>query len=781
MVSPFGAELLGALKRRHPAATITHVEHVPARQARYSEWPGWVEPRLRQLLIDEGFASPYLHQALCAEHAWRGEDVAVATGTSSGKSLGYQLPVLTALAQDPTACAVYLTPTKALGSDQLQATLRMVKGAGLEGIHPAPYDGDTPTESRAGIREHTRYVFTNPDMLHASVLGSHARWARVLRHLKYVVVDECHTYRGVFGANVALVLRRLLRIAAAYGSSPTLIYASATAADPAGQARRLSGREAAAVTEDAAPSGERTIVLWEPGFIEGAEGEGGAPVRYPATAEAASVSAELLLQGARTLTFVRSRRAAETVAMRTQEHLSAAGRADMAERVAPYRAGYLAEDRRELERRLDDGELLGVASTNALELGIDVGGLDAVVMAGFPGTVASFRQQAGRAGRRGQSSVAVLVARDEPMDTYLVHHPEALLGKPVENSVFDPTNPFILRGHVYCAAVERPLSEADVEAFGARDVVDDLTAAGLLRRRPAGWFAVPQLDGEITPESAHASVSLRGGVGEQVMIVDVADGRLLGTVDAARAMSQVHDGAVYIHQGEYFVVQALDLDDYVALVAPELPDYSTQARSTTDITILGEAHQLVNPSPGLWVASVDVEVIDRVTGYVVRLSDGTVSEHIPLDLPEQRLVTRAVAYTIDPMVLDELGITAGEIPGALHAAEHAAIGLLPLLATCDRWDIGGVSTALHPDTMLPTVFVYDGHPGGAGFADEGFARFHEWIETTWETVRSCGCEDGCPSCVQSPKCGNGNQPLDKRAALKLLGALVTMTAGGAPR
>ncbi|MGV0380266.1 DEAD/DEAH box helicase [Corynebacterium lehmanniae] len=781
MVSPFGTELLGALKRRHPAATITHVEHVPARQARYSEWPGWVEPRLKQLLIDEGFASPYLHQALCAEHAWRGEDVVVATGTSSGKSLGYQLPVLTALAQDPTACAVYLTPTKALGSDQLQATLRMVKGAGLEGIHPAPYDGDTPTESRAGIREHTRYVFTNPDMLHASVLGSHARWARVLRHLKYVVVDECHTYRGVFGANVALVLRRLLRIAAAYGSSPTLIYASATAADPAGQARRLSGREAVAVTEDAAPSGERTIVLWEPGFIEGAEGEGGAPVRYPATAEAASVSAELLLQGARTLTFVRSRRAAETVAMRTQEHLSTAGRADMAERVAPYRAGYLAEDRRELERRLDNGELLGVASTNALELGIDVGGLDAVVMAGFPGTVASFRQQAGRAGRRGQSSVAVLVARDEPMDTYLVHHPEALLGTPVENSVFDPTNPFILRGHVYCAAVERPLSEADVEAFGARDVVDDLTAAGLLRRRPAGWFAVPQLDGEITPESAHASVSLRGGVGEQVMIVDVTDGRLLGTVDAARAMSQVHDGAVYIHQGEYFVVQALDLDDYVALVAPERPDYSTQARSTTDITILGEAHQLVNPSPGLWVASVDVEVIDRVTGYVVRLADGTVSEHIPLDLPEQRLVTRAVAYTIDPMVLDELGITAGEIPGALHAAEHAAIGLLPLLATCDRWDIGGVSTALHPDTMLPTVFVYDGHPGGAGFADEGFARFHEWIEATWETVRSCGCEDGCPSCVQSPKCGNGNQPLDKRAALKLLGALVTMTAGEKPR
>lgn len=767
-----GVELVEALKKRLPHSTITHIEQEPARRAQFAEWPRWVDPGLKQLLIDEGLHTPYTHQATCADLAWRGEDVVISTGTSSGKSLGYQLPVLTRLMQDPTACALYITPTKALGSDQLQSIMRFTKKTG---IFPAPYDGDTPQEARAGVREQSRFVFTNPDMLHAGILGAHERWARLLRHLEFVVVDECHTYRGVFGANVALVLRRLLRIANAYGANPTVVFASATAADPAGQAKRLCGREVRAVTEDAAPTGERTIVLWEPGFIEGAEGENGAPVRYPATSEAASVMTELMLQGARTLTFVRSRRAAETVAMRTQENLVVEGRADFAERVASYRAGYLAEDRRRLERSLDDGRLLGVATTNALELGIDVGGLDAVVMAGFPGTVASFRQQAGRAGRRGQGSVVVMVARDEPMDTYLVHHPEALLGRPVENSVFNPSNPYILRGHVYCAAVERPLTEADVAAFGAEEVVGELEAAGFLRRRPRGWFAVPQLSGDITPETAHSSVSIRGGTGEQVMIVDITDGRLLGTVDSARAMSQVHDGAVYIHQGEYYVVQSLDLEDYVALVVPERPDYSTQARSTTDITILGKPSELVNPAPGLWVANVDVEVIDRVTGYVVRLADGTVSEHIPLDLPEQRLITRAVAYTIDPLVLDELGITAGETPGALHAAEHAAIGLLPLLATCDRWDIGGVSTALHPDTMLPTVFVYDGHPGGAGFADEGFARFHEWITATYEAVRACGCEDGCPSCVQSPKCGNGNQPLDKHAALKLLGALVSMT------
>ncbi|WP_175935738.1 DEAD/DEAH box helicase [Corynebacterium sp. Marseille-P4321] len=776
MVS-LGDELLAALTRRLPSSTVTHIEHEPARPARFGDWPAWVQPELKQLLIDDGVALPYTHQVACADYAYAGQDVVISTGTSSGKSLGYLLPVLTTLAEDQTACALYLTPTKALGSDQLQAVSRFTRGVdALSSVHPAPYDGDTPAEARSGIREQTRFVFTNPDMLHAGILSGHARWARLLRHLKYVVVDECHTYRGVFGANVALVLRRLLRLAAVYGSHPTLVFASATASDPAAHAERLCGRKVRAVTEDTAPHGERTIVLWEPGFIEGAEGENGAPVRYPATTEAAAVMTELLLQGARTLTFVRSRRAAETVAMRAQEQLVSAGRADFAQRVAPYRAGYLAEDRRRLERALDAGDLLGVSTTNALELGIDVGGLDAVVMAGFPGTVASFRQQAGRAGRRGQDSVVVLVARDEPMDTFLVHHPEALLGRPVEASVFNPENPHILRGHVYCAAVERPLSEADVDAFGARGVVAELEDAGLLRRRPRGWFAVPQLEGAVTPESAHATVSIRGGTGEQVMIVDVTDGRLLGTVDAVRAMSQVHDGAVYIHQGEYYVVQSLDLDDYVALVAPEQPDYSTQARSTTDITILGEASALVNPSPGLWVANVDVEVVDRVTGYVVRLADGTVSEHIPLDLPEQRLITRACAYTIDPLVLDKLGITAGETPGALHAAEHAAIGLLPLLATCDRWDIGGVSTALHPDTMLPTVFVYDGHPGGAGFADEGFARFHEWIEATYEAVRSCACEHGCPSCVQSPKCGNGNQPLDKHAALKLLGALVSMTA-----
>lgn len=780
----FGETMLETLRKHFPNSTITHVETLPGAQANYSEWPDWVDPNLKQMLIDASITAPYTHQRECAELAWSRQHIVVATGTSSGKSLGYQLPILTTLARDSTACALYLTPTKALGSDQLHATQHIVRAVDtLSGVNPAPYDGDTPPEARANIREHTRFVFTNPDMLHAGILAAHPRWVRVLRHLQYVVIDECHSYRGVFGANVALVLRRLLRIAAAYGAHPTFIFASATAADPAGQAARLCGKPVVAVTEDGAPAGERTIALWEPGFIKNTEDDRGVPVRYPATTEAAGIMATLIAEGATTLTFVRSRRAAETVAMRTQEELSMLGRPDFARRVASYRAGYLAEDRRALERALDNGELLGLASTNALELGIDVGGLDAVVMAGFPGTVASFRQQLGRAGRRGQHAVAVLVARDDPMDTYFVHHPEALLGKPIENSVFNPSNPYILRGHIYCAAVERPLAAGDLVLFGppqeVERVITELEEAQLLRRRGETWYAVPQLSGDLSPETAHATVQLRGGSGSDIAIVDVSDGRLLGSIDTARAMSQVHDGAIYLHQGEHYVVDELDLDDYVVLVRPATADYSTQARSTTEISILNHPdtpEALINPAPGLWVANVDVEVIDRVTGYVIRLADGTVSTHIPLDLPEQRLITRAVAYTIDPVALDAMGISAGQLPGALHAAEHAAIGLLPLLATCDRWDIGGVSTALHQDTMLPTVFVYDGHPGGAGFADEGFARFHEWMTTTFEAVSACGCTDGCPSCVYSPKCGTGNQPLDKHAALRLLGALVAMTA-----
>lgn len=761
-IDRFGDELLQTLTDALSGSTCTHVSHIPPRQAQYLPWPTWVEATLRERLIDRGIQQLYSHQVALAESAWNQQHSIIATGTSSGKSLGYLLPIVTTLSNHPRATALYLTPTKALGNDQLLALSSLLDG--LEPyatIHPAPYDGDTPVEARQIIREQSRFLMSNPDMLHAGILPNHQRWQRFFRNLHYLVIDECHTYRGVFGAHVSLVLRRFLRIARHYGANPTVIFASATNNYPAQHAENLIGEPVHAITEDGSPQGPRTVILWEPGFVEGMTGEHDAPVRRASTTEAATAMAALVAEGARTLSFVTSRRNAEIVAQKCKELLHGHGRMDLGARIASYRAGYLAEDRRRLERGLDNGELLGVASTNALELGIDVGGLDAVICAGFPGTLASFWQQAGRAGRRGQSSIVMFIARDEPLDTYLVHHPAALLERPVESIVFDPTNPYILRGHLICAALELPLQLTEVAALRAETLANRMLERGLMRQRGELLYAKPTTQAG----GAHQHVSLRGS-GHTINIVDGSDGRLLGTVDYAQACSQLHPGAVYLHLGESYVVDELNLTELIAIVHAEAPDYLTFSQSVTDIAIIGEPDASLALGPGIWVSNIPVALTQRVVGYTQKGSDGTILAQIPLQLPEQTLETRAVAYTIDPQLLTEIGIA--DIPGALHAAEHAAIGLLPLFATCDRWDIGGVSTAVHADTLLPTVFVYDGHPGGAGFADRGYQLFAQWIEATYHAVQSCACESGCPSCVQSPKCGNGNNPLDKQGAIAIL-------------
>ena len=787
----------------------------PPRPAVYGDWPTWAYPPLIAQLADEyGITRPYQHQSLTAALAHDGRHVIVATGTSSGKSLGYQLPALTDLARDPAACALYLTPTKALGNDQLTAILRLCRAdPALASINPASYDGDTPTEARRTIRNTSRYLVTNPDMLHGGILAYPNLWRRVLTNLRYVIVDEAHQYRGVFGAHVSLVLRRLLRLARraqqARGNAweggrrsevgagghggrepktggPVVILASATSNNPAQHAARLIGDpDVVAVTEDGSPRGRRTIILTEAGPVDSpgedsgrGAGEAGRQVdvrpgdrRRSVTTEAALLMTDFLVEGARTLVFTKSRAGAELVALRAQTELARVGRPDLGARVAAYRAGYLAADRRRIELAIDDGELLGVAATNALELGIDIGGLDAVITAGFPGTLASFWQQAGRAGRRNQAATVVLIASADPLDAYLVHHPDALISRPVEAAVFDPTNPHILAGHVLCAALESPLTDREVAWFRARQVVDQLVADRWLRRRPRGYYAaVPP--GQPNP---HRVVSVRGS-GREVTIVESATGRVVGTVDAGQAASQVHPGAVYLHQGRSYVVDELSLTEGVALVHREVPDYFTQALSSTTIRVASAPDETCDDvAPGLRVANMLVEVTRQVTGYVVRDPGGATLAAVPLGMPPESLVTRAVAITIDPVVLAELGIQ--DVPGTLHAMEHALIGLLPLVATCDRWDIGGVSTALHQDTGLPTVFVYDGYPGGAGFADCGFSRFGEWVSATAVTVAGCGCESGCPSCVQSPKCGNGNQPLDKRGAIALLQKICSMLSG----
>ena len=772
-MSDFGRQLLScALEGTEPGEDpLRHVADLPARQGRPQGWPHWADPDVVAAFVDRGIAAPWSHQLVAANLAHDGRHVVLSTGTASGKSLAYQLPILASLAADPRARALYLSPTKALGHDQLRTAQDLTDAVGrCRDVAPSSYDGDSPGEVRRFARERSRWIFSNPDMIHLSLLRNHARWAVFLRNLRFVVVDECHYYRGVFGSNVAMVLRRLLRLCTRYSataSMPTVIFASATTAAPAATASELIGQTVHEVTEDGSPQGARTVALWEPALRTDLVGENGAPVRRSAGAEAARVMADLIAEGAHTLTFVRSRRGAELTALGARARLADIA-PELAERVASYRAGYLAEDRRELERALAEGELRGLAATNALELGVDIAGLDAVVLAGFPGTVTSFWQQAGRSGRRGQGALILLIARDDPLDTYLVHHPAALLDKPIERVVIDPANPYVLGPQLLCAATELPLTDAEVRMWNAEVVADSLVDDGLLRRRASGYFPTPGVD-------PHPAVDIRGSSGGQIAILEAGTGRLLGSAGAGQAPASVHPGAVYLHQGDSYVVDSLDFEDGVAFVHPEDPGYATFARELTDIVVNGpgERHSHGPVTIGL----VPVSVTNQVIGYLRRRLDGEVIDFVELDMPTRTLDTTAVMCTITPEALQRNGIDPLRIPGALHAAEHAAIGLLPLVASCDRGDIGGVSTAVGPVDGLPTIFVYDGYPGGAGFADRGFRQIDTWWGATAAAIEACECPLGCPSCVQSPKCGSGNDPLDKMGAVRVVRLVLGELAG----
>ncbi len=760
-MSDFGRELLAcAVEGTDPdEKPLRHVADLAPRQARSQAWPHWADPDVVRAFHDRGITAPWSHQSEAADLAHDGRHVVLSTGTASGKSLAYQLPILTAFATDPRARALYLSPTKALGHDQLRAAHALTDAVSKLGtVAPSAYDGDSPSEVRRFARERSRWIFSNPDMIHLSLLRNHARWAVFLRNLRYIVVDECHYYRGVFGSNVAMVLRRLLRLCARYSAAPTVIFASATTASPAATASELIGQTVLEVTEDGSPQGARTVALWEPALRTDLVGENGAPVRRSAGAEAARVMADLIAEGARTLTFVRSRRGAELTALGARARLEDVA-PELAGRVASYRAGYLAEDRRALERALAEGDLRGLASTNALELGVDIAGLDAVVLAGFPGTVTSFWQQAGRSGRRGQGALILLIARDDPLDTYLVHHPEALLDKPIERVVIDPGNPYVLGPQLLCAATELPLTDAEVRAWNAESVAETLVDDGLLRRRPSGYYPSPGVD-------PHPAVDIRGSSGGQIAILETATGRLLGSADVGRAPATVHPGAVYLHQGESYMVDSLDFEDGLAFVHAEDPGYTTFARELTDIAVTGPGER--KAFGPITIGLVPVSVSNTVIGYLRRELNGEVIDFIELDMPTRTLATKAVMCTITPEALQDNGVEPLRIPGALHAAEHAAIGLLPLVASCDRGDIGGLSTAVGPVAGLPTIFVYDGYPGGAGFADRGFQQISAWWDATAAAIEACECPLGCPSCVQSPKCGNGNDPLDKAGAVRVL-------------
>jgi DEAD/DEAH box helicase domain-containing protein len=723
---------------------LAHLTTTPARAARTEPLPPDLQFKLREALARQGIEQLYAHQAEAWEAARRGENLIVTTGTASGKTLAFNLPVLDALAREPKNRALYLYPTKALAQDQARALGELA----VPRVRAAIYDGDTPTERRWQIRKWANLVLTNPDMLHIGILPRHDLWADVLHNLRYVVVDEAHVYRGVFGSHVANVLRRLRRMARVYGSEPQFLLASATIANPGELAHSLLGVEATTIGDDAAPRAERTIALWNPELLDAELG-----IRASAIGDASRIMAELVQRDLRTICFAKSRKQAELIHRMTADRVSP----ETAKRLAPYRAGYTPQQRRDIERRLVEGELLGVAATDALELGIDIGLLDCAISVGFPGTIASLRQQWGRAGRRGHG-LAVLVASEDALDQYFMREPETLLERRVEAAILDHANPRVLDGHVASAAFEAPVDDADRATLGD-EALERAPHVPDLQYSKHGWVWA----GKDYPA---ARTPLRSASADSFSVIDGGTGAVLGIVERERTYSTVHEGAVYLHMGEQWLVRELDLIARHAVVEPHTGDWYTQVKKDTSTDI--ELPLRTERRLGLELTFGRVSVTERVVAYQRKsIRDQATIATIDLDLPPSVFETEAVWYLPTPRQLDGLEQMPTLI-STLHAAEHSMIALLPLWAMCDRWDIGGLSTNIHPDTGQPTVFIYDGHPGGVGIAERGFEQFEGWVADTVRLLEGCPCEHGCPSCVQSPKCGNLNEHLDKHGALTLL-------------
>lgn len=829
-----GPEALVRLLRALSAGDdrLVGLVELPGRPERASDWPEWVHPLVRGAWARRGVERPWSHQREALDATASGADVVVATGTGSGKSLAAWTPLLSDLAgAGPTTrisavhrrpTALYLSPTKALAADQC-ASLEALMEGGPRLASASTCDGDTPREAKEWARANADALLTNPDYLHHVMLPAHGRWTRVLASLRYIIIDELHHWRGVTGSHIALVVRRLLRACHRLGADPRVIMLSATVRDPALVAAAMTGRPATAVTRDGSPAGPRHLALWQGGLVDdgsgaepsssgalaspapfsspadpasqGALADGdrvlGAPVvRRSAGAEAAGLTARLVEEGARLLAFVRSRAGAEAVAAQVHDRLSSRG-SPLAGRVGAYRGGYLPEERRALEAAIRSGRVRALATTSALELGLDISGLDATVTAGWPGTRASLWQQIGRAGRAGRAGVSVLIASENPLDAYLVRHPEDILAE-VEAAVIDPANPWVLAPHLCAAAAEAPLTEADSAYFGPglADVVGALERDGLLRRRPAGWFW-----DATRPERPSDLTDLRGGGGD-VQIVDPA-GVVIGTIDEASADAHVFPDAVYVHQRRTYHVLSLSSvtgaagpvgwgrapvgapplvapvrpgDQRVAVVEEVRTPLRTRASTHTSVAIRGVEASWTSPDGLLTWCFGPTDVSTRVTDYdLLRLPGLEFIRNTELAMPTRTLPTRSAWFQLERGAEAVLGIGADDLPGALHAAEHAMIAILPLIATCDRWDLGGLSTQSHDDTGRPTVFVHDAFRGGAGHTRSGYARAAQWIGAALEAVRECPCEDGCPRCVQSPKCGNGNEPLSKAGAVALLG------------
>ncbi len=730
---------------------IVHVERELERGAIHERLDPPLPEPIAAALAERGIDQLYRHQARAIRSAREGRDLVIVAGTASGKSLCYQVPIAEAVMAEPKgAAALALYPTKALTQDQRSGFERL----GVEELVAAVYDGDTDRDQRLWARRHANVVLTNPDMLHVGILPNHTRWADFLHRLRYVVVDELHVLRGIFGSHVAHVLRRLRRLCAHYQADPAFVFTSATIGNPGELAAALVGRPVEVIDQDTSPAGERIWVLWNPPLEEEEEG-----IRKSSLGESTDAFVDLVRHEVPTIVFSRSRKATELMYRWARDRLDG----DHADRIAPYRGGYLPRQRRKIERALFSGDLLGVTATNALELGIDVGGLDAAVVNTFPGTIASLRQQTGRAGRTSKQSLAVLVAGQDALDQYYMTHPDELFTRPPEAAVVNPGNPRLVAAHMGAAAYELPLVPEDRRWLGdaIEELAPDLVADGALRVRAGKLFWARR-------RAPAPDINIRSSDGRVYTIVD-RRGDVVGSMEESRAFSQAHEGAVYLHQGDTYLVDELDRRQREIRVHKARTAYYTQPKEDKHLEVReGRARGTVGRF-GIGLGTVEVET--HVVGYRRKsIKGGEVLGYEDLDLPPLRLVTEAFWVTVPEALYGDAGVGWEEVPGTLHAAEHTGIAMLPLFAICDRWDVGGLSTALHPQVGGGVWFIYDGYAGGAGIAPIGFEAAERHLRATLEAIRRCPCAAGCPSCVQSPKCGNFNDPLSKAGAERLLAA-----------
>ncbi len=722
---------------------------------------------LTSLLAALGIDRLYTHQARAINLILDGRHTVAATPTASGKSLIYNLPVMDTLITDPTAHAIYLFPLKALARDQLDTVQKMLAkldpaaaGSPLNKRSPLTagvYDGDITAYQKSKIRNHPpNILLSNPEMLHLAMLAHHHLWESFFSGLKYIVVDEVHTYRGVMGSNMAWVFRRLLRICRFYGSDPCFIFCSATIANPGELASDLTGLPVTVVDEQGAPCGKKEILM-----MRGLEG---------AAQTAITLIHAAVYRKLRTIVYTQSRKITELVAVWAGQRAKS-----MADKICAYRAGFLPEERREIEKKLADGELLCVVSTSALELGIDIGNLDLCVLVGYPGTMMSTWQRAGRVGRDGKDSAMVLIAHEDALDQYFINHPEVFYTMPPETARINPENPQILDRHLDCAAAELSIDVKDpiLQDPVVQERVRSLAGQGrlLLSRDGNIWFSARK--------SPHREVSLRG-TGHTIPIFKEESRESLGQIDWHRSYFETHEGAVYLHRGQTYVVTLFDHLKGIVRARPEKVSYYTRARSSKNTEII-ETKKVANVK-GTRVGFGRLKIREQVTGYEMKQVSGSRSLGIvPLDLPELTYETQGLWIEIPDRVRQQIETDMGHFMGGIHALEHAAIGMMPLLVMTDRNDLGGISIPYHPQVEKPVVFIYDGAPGGLGLTRQAFDNAGTLLERTYEAIRDCPCDTGCPACVHSPKCGSGNRPIDKGAAKDILEMILNTDSGPAPR